>query len=368
MASALLQKRRALFSEWKGADDEPTSLLGAGKYGNVYRTALPQTVVKQTQNRKTSAQQQAFMEHAVGILQTLLVLKGYTPHLAIHFGTQIEVSRGLMRGRMYMEKCAGSLQDLGQAILKNSEDWVSLTFQIVHALAVLAEFLELTHNDLYPRNVLIQDHAQDNLEAHYMVRQKMFTVPWPFLVVLTDFGIASSATLMNQDSAPPITRRIISHDPGEHFGAQPPFKHILCYRVLPPFSRDLYALLKWCSFPTNSLPLAPDRVIEWAKEGLRILDSQRKQFDRASSVAGFLLHFFSRDTLYNAELPLLKEKADVRVDFYHDPSPARRATLLKEGAKILESICTNASAKARSQTVDFANTSFAKELRDDGQQ
>jgi hypothetical protein len=322
--TAFTQERRRAFVEWEKG--ERADLLGTGKYGQVFRVSggSARTVVKEcvVRSGRTGMRRQAFREHAIGILQTLLALEGCAPHLPLHFGACVSVEAGRLRGRMYMEEHDGSLKTLGSEVLRREEDWISLAFQVASTLVMLAETLQLTHNDLYPRNVLISRHPPSTVT--YRFPGAAYSVDWNFFVALTDFGIASSRLM--GCSAPEITEVLknTSHQI-RAFGSVVPSRHILEYVWLPPFSRDLYTMLKWIRFSSAHLPLAPRAVALWAQAMLIHLDAHQSSLDAPSGLQSAFSHLFSARSL--AGLPGVRQ-AEGPCDF----SFASAATL----ARVLE--------------------------------
>jgi serine/threonine protein kinase len=328
--SAFTQERRRAFVEWEKG--ERADLLGSGKYGKVFRVSggSARTVVKEcvVRSSRTGMRRQAFREHAIGILQTLLALEGCTPHLPLHFGAWVSVEAGRLHGRMYMEEHDGSLRTLGREVLRRDEDWVCLAFQVTSTLVTLAEALQLTHNDLYPRNVLISRHPPKTVT--YRFPAAAYSLEWNFFVALTDFGIASS--LLMGCSAPEIAEVLKkTSQPIRNFGSVAPSRHILEYRWLPPFSRDLYTILKWIRFPSTQLPLAPRVVALWAQAMLLHLDTHQASLDAPSGLHCAFSHLFSARSL--AGLPGVK-CAEGPCDFTF-ASAATLARVLEDAKHVL---------------------------------
>ena len=95
--------------------------------------------------------------------------------------------------------------------------------------------------------VLINLHNQRKYMS-YEVSNDAIEVATPFMIVLTDFGIASSDLILGQMTKPEITQRIPSENIGPNFFIERSKCHILRYKALKPFCRDLTVLLKWCLF------------------------------------------------------------------------------------------------------------------------
>lgn len=356
---AFMQTRSAAFHGWSSDASTPGELLGSGKYGKVFRTSKPGTVLKEsvTTSRRVESQRQAFSEHAIGILQTLLVLRGYTPHLPLHFGTHIGARRGEVQGQLYMEQFCVSLDSCGAAVLTTPEAWLSLAFQVSHALSSLADILHLTHNDVYPRNVLLRRHEPLPSHACYRLRSQRFLVPWPFFVALTDFGIASLPALVGGEDVPAAVSRVPAEPVSDTFGCQPPARHILHYKTLPIFSRDLYTIFKWIAYSSRALPKAPVSVIKWAAAALQRLDRTRDRFAHFRSVGDFVSDCFQPSQLAATGLPSLEAPDGTRPHFNAERSEEERADLLREGADVLARLPVPAS---RSQATPGKGVDSAK--------
>ena len=309
------QRLRGLLEWQRGRTSTVT--IGAGKYGKVYLCgAKLDAVMKETwtKGEKAAACKQAFREHVVALFQTLLVLDGQAPHLPLHYGCCIEARAGGMLGQMYMERFEGSLEKMGTACLVTAEDWLGLAFQLMHSIVVLSELLDLSHNDAYPRNVLISPSVQVGAVT-YEVTGETYRVPWRGFAALTDFGIASSVALLGRRSAPEVADRLKPSPSSASFGDVPPTKHILRYSELPVFSRDAYTILKWIRFPTQSLPPAPDGVRLWASSSLRLLDETQDALARPCGLKAAFHSIFAPEWLKRHELPSFAAPGGEAVDF-----------------------------------------------------
>ena len=285
---AFHRQRRFALKTWRPG--ERGELVGEGKYGQVYRCG-PGAVAKDLDVARRSRREQAYREHVVGLLQTLLVLSRVTPHLPLHYGALW----GQRRMELHMEAFDVSLDRAG-ACLVDEEAWVSLFFQVWSALLALAFVFGVAHNDLYPRNVLLRA-APATAPVCYEVLGRRYKVPLPFFAALTDFGVASCpwggehAVRPSPLGAPP------------DLGSLPPSRHVLQYD-LPVFARDPYSLLKWAAFPNRSLPTAPSKVVGWARAGLTRLDERREDCRDADGAARLFAAAF--DALRRHGLPELR--------------------------------------------------------------
>lgn len=345
-------------------------LLGSGKYGQVFRVAGPSnSVVKESlvRSQKEAPRRQAFREHVIGLLQTLLVLQHHSPHVPVHFAMSIGIDEArALSGRMYMEAFDGSLQDCAQDVLHESAEWISMAFQVSSALVVLADMLHLTHNDLYPRNVLVRARGCLGPPVHYLLVGKRYTLRWPFLAVLTDFGIASSALLMDQEAAPEVAASLPSVPVPRAFGEARGGVHILRYKALPAFSRDAYTLLRWIYHGAKGLPAPPERVAAWAGAGLHTLDSHRELFASPQGLVALFQNLFDPPVLHSfgfagplvphepaetpgSRAPLVSGEEDKKEDCYaYHATEGERDALLSRAEELLRRLPLRASARVQS--------------------
>ena len=340
-AVAFTKQRLQRLMDWDGGR-APGHMIGSGKYGKVYICGSSlEAVLKETwtNGEKASSCKQAFREHVIAILQTLLVLDGQTPHLPMHYGACINAHGGRMLGHMYMEKFDGSLQELGHACLLGAEDWLALAFQLTYSLVVLSEILDLVHNDAYPRNVLIS-LGTNAPSVKYRISDRFYSVPWRSFAALTDFGIASSAALMGQRTVPEVAERLDSSALEDHFGDQEPTKHILRYADLPPFSRDAYTILKWMRFPTKSLPAPPRTVRKWAAASLRLMDETRCELAEPSGLQAVFHTIFGSAWMAQHGLPSFSVANDdtCEPDFELRSNVAHKASLFRRAEDALAGI------------------------------
>ena len=326
---ALTAARARDFYAWRAG--EPQERVGSGKYGRVYGSGRT-SVLKESVTRAGLCKQ-AFREHVMGLLQTLLVLQSCTPHLPVHYGAAIAAGGSRMRGYMYMERFEGSLLDFG-ARLCTEMDWLSLLFQLFVTLVALALLFGVTHNDAYPRNILINSRARAP-RVVYRVQEKSYALPWSFMAALTDFGIASTPVLMGNRSAPEVSERLKALEPPRDLASTAPRHHVLAYKSLPVFSRDAYTVLQWTCFAHRGLPAAPPAVRLWARSSLQLLDEIRESLEEAAGLARFFHAIFASGWLATCGLPALEVDEAGGADFM---VPADGARLLAQAADALLTI------------------------------
>ena len=160
----LFDERRKLFSEWTKSNELGGAEVGRGRYGVVRVCSDTRAVVKTVKSpyRKSGplkgALKQLVREETVGLLQTLLVLRGVCPHFPLHF----DVVRSWRGGKsietnMYMERFQCALDsEPGKALLReaSASEWESIAKQVLLAVWAIASTFNVCHCDLYPKNVL----------------------------------------------------------------------------------------------------------------------------------------------------------------------------------------------------------------------
>jgi serine/threonine protein kinase len=254
-------------------------LIGEGNYGKVYLSGIDGAVVKELSAKKSSCAaglKLAYREHVMSLFQNALVLKRIAPHFCLHYGYEATPTNARVAFSLFLEGFDGNLQTEGTELLGSASatPWASLCFQIGTGLVALAVFLDVCHNDLYPRNILVRRDAAR--VCRYEVLDATYDVPLPFLAVITDFGVCSSPMLSSPAAGPEVKRTKIT-DPPKDFGETPHVGHILNFN-LPPFSRDFYMMFKWLAFPPKFFPPVPHAVRKWSIAVLRLIDKDREKF------------------------------------------------------------------------------------------
>lgn len=325
MADAL-QSRVKTFLSWRGPDDggpeetDGAALVGKGNYGQVFRSGGGAVVKVVFGVRKSSsAAKLAYREHVMSLLQTVLVLRGHSPHFPMHYGfgassspdasaaqpVVASISRPLLCMRLYIEAFDCSMDAAPPWCLARPRDWAALMFQVMSAVVCVACLLDVCHNDLYPRNVLLRCPSRAPGGTGYCLKYDHFGVEheicWHSLAAVTDFGVCSSPLLSSKlgpevKRVPAVPRGIVP------FGSQPPLLHVLNHTYLPPFSRDPYVLFKWGAFRTKGLPQAPPPTVRWCQKVLKYLDDNESKFKRAGGSLALLKFAFSPESLADAGL------------------------------------------------------------------
>jgi serine/threonine protein kinase len=156
-----LQKERLhLYAKFRDIDTaiDINAVIGKGKYGTVYGTADGRVIKKCMVRKKEIEMRMALRELFAGIITTQLVKNSLTPNLLIHFyGSFIRTEQNL-QFTYIMERIDTTLNKL---TTESSRDCLSLTFQILHALTTIGVIFELTHNDMYDRNILVRMRDTD---------------------------------------------------------------------------------------------------------------------------------------------------------------------------------------------------------------
>jgi serine/threonine protein kinase len=284
-----LEVRRRAFEEWKCAP--LGEVLGSGKYATVRRSGSCAAKVMDLSGKSKRSRMQAYREHVVSIMQTILLLRGVTEHYPFHNGLTTSVSDAGMSLTMFMERFEGNLLDVADRVLLDAEDWAHLAFQVLHACACMAAVFGVVHNDLYPRNVLVRVFPEGrNVCAR--VDGVSYAYCRTFLAVVADYGIASGK-LVGAHSVPEVCASTVKVERWRHFSLQPPEAHILQYEpTLPAFSRDPYTVLKWIFHGQESLPRAPLSVRLWVLEALQRIDRGLEDFHEERSQLPLFHHLF----------------------------------------------------------------------------
>jgi len=318
--------RRRRYETWR--ESKAQDLLGVGRYAQVFR-AGPDAAVKvvSLQGSSRHARKQAFREHVVGLLQTLLLAARATPHLPWHFGTTFSLSPRRTVA-LHMELFDGTLATGGAAVLRSPGLWLALVFQVLHACAVLGDVFGVTHNDAYPRNVLLRRCPTQT--ATYELAGGEVAFRAPFLAALTDFGIASGE-LLGAPLAPEVAalKGLASAHPPSAPAPRaflPPDRHVLHY-ALRPEARDFYTVLGWTTFGHEGLPPPPLNVRAWALQATRLLDAEQAASPRPpqGGLARFLLRLC--DVRRLASLDLAGALARPAAQRFSLPADARRQLL-----------------------------------------
>lgn len=346
-ADSLQQQRVYAFQTWKNAPDV-LKLIGSGKYGTVYSVGEAYVLKRSsTSSQRRSMCKQALREHTIGLLQTLTVLEGCMPHLPLHYGVSISARGSLMEGEMYMEQFSGSLVDVGAACLHKSSDWMCLAFSVLSSCAALALLYGISHNDLYPRNVLLRQDTQAT-SVVYACDGVLYKMSWPFLAVVTDFGVATSTKLMGQRFAPEVADSMSCIQASPNFGQLVPEQHILKYGNLPYFSRDNYTVLKWLRFQSTNLPPLPQEVQQWASISLQLLDNTRHTLHTAPGLMRYFHSIFATDWLGSCSLSSLRAGDEVGQECAHfifPPSNHKMAQIMLQATEALHRIPLTTDSK-----------------------
>lgn len=294
--------REAAFRAWdRGALVEPrlAPRLGVGRYGTVVECAggWPGCAAKVLLARTWHARRQAYREHVVGLLQSILLLERVTPHFPWHYGAELSVTGTpdlQLSVVLFMERYPSSLPDAAPQLLTTPDAWAVLLFQLAHAATTLAAIFGVVQNDAYPRNALVRPCARTAVV--YDVAGQRYVTRAHFVAVLTDYGIASGELVVA-----PTAPEVVAADHGARsrlaasavsaargrFAAVKPTAHVLAYRDLPIYARDLAMLLKWPAIG-DLLPAPPAPVHLWAQGALLQLD---RAADALEAPGGLLASF-----------------------------------------------------------------------------
>lgn len=343
-------EREKMFYAWEKA--EPGEPVGKGNYGTVFKSGEGAVVKVMKQVRKsTGSAKLAYREHVMSLLQSLLVLRRHTPHLPLHYGLEaVRAAPRTLAMRFYLEAFDCSLDGAPSDLLRQPQDWVALLFQVGSALLCVAKLLEVCHNDLYPRNILLRRRPRPCLLSynHFGLEHELC---WHTLAVLTDFGVCSGR-LLNSRAGPEVKRTPVVLRSETPFGQQPPGVHVLNHTYLPAFSRDPYLLFKWGRFRTKGLPQPPEAVRSWCSAVLAHLDERQASFSEPAAVLRLFGFAFSPETLQAYGLPSLEpsdsSEKDKEAHFSVDEEDQRK--IFQQCTDLLQSVPFSASPASGSSS------------------
>lgn len=295
-------ERTRRFYAWQMGEEgtDSAAVVGKGNYGTVFRCGDGAVVKVVDKVRKFSGSAKlAYREHVMSLLQSILVLRGHTPHLPLHYGLEAaHTGPKLLCMRLYLEAFDCSLDAAPEESFARRHDWIALLFQVGSAVLCVAKLLEVCHNDLYPRNVLLRRIMPpgDSRPLRYNQFGVRHALAWHSLAVLTDFGVCSGPLLASKAGpevkrTPAVLRSVVP------FGRQPPGPHVLNYSYLPPYSRDPYMLFKWGAFRAKGLPKAPESVASWCQVVLDYMDRHQTDFSSPDATLATFRFAFSPKTL-----------------------------------------------------------------------
>lgn len=324
---------------WANREESDGALVGQGHYGQVYKRD-DGSVVKVVENVKRTggSAKLAYREHVMSFLQTVLVIRGHCAHLPMHYGFASAPNHVGISMRMYIEAFDCSVDAAPKGRIETLKDWSALMFHVLSAIVCVARLLEVCHNDVYPRNVLLKLEPSRTHYDHFGTEHR---VAWHSLAVLTDFGVCSSPLLASK-LGPEVKRTpAIPRDPAAPYGSIAPSAHVLNYTFLPPFSRDPYCLFKWGVFRSKGLPAAPSSAASACQEALRYIDAHQDSFARKGASLHLLKHVF------RPERPMgraLLESGDGPFERFC-VQDQDRADVLRESTSLLESAETARSPR-----------------------
>ena len=108
------EARRSAFSRWRCAP--LGELLGSGRYASVYACGEGAAAkVMDLSGKSRRSRMQAYREHVVSIMQTLLLLQGVTLHFPFHYGLTVAVAKPGLSLTLFMERFSGNLLETAGA-------------------------------------------------------------------------------------------------------------------------------------------------------------------------------------------------------------------------------------------------------------
>lgn len=237
--------------------------LGEGVYGIVYDAILRakpvsgcHVAVKSISTKDRPADRRGLLkrlvrEEAACAFLNALVLLRVCPNFVIFykaFLTRNHKKTNLHHYLILMEKADGNLKEWVKTHhSRDLRSFMSCCLQICMAIVSMTSHVDLCHNDLYLKNILFNEIYPTNYT--YVCYGRTYTLPaCRFIFKVSDFGICSSPTYLDNST------HMEMHDmtpENRHFTGVTDFefgKHILEYRNVPPFARDLVVFLRSMSY------------------------------------------------------------------------------------------------------------------------
>lgn len=308
------KQRKQKFTDWKeprphstifstvpdadtGTNSHRRILLGEGKYGKIYADGTGVVTKEVTARGNKRGMASPFREKIVAILQSLLVMRNTSPHFPLHYGFEMTpIPNSLKCNVSYLiEEWESSLENIGMQLLANDQtSWVHMVFQIMSAITTYSTVFDISHNDLYPRNILVKRFAQPEPYV-YDIFGTRYEARYRFILAITDFGIASSTLMGNADHCAEVAASLKDQPVGNAFGTIAPSKHILYYKSLPPYARDVYTVLKWIVFPSKRFQCNLGNVVSWCANALATVDKNQGHFVDPQAIARLLQFMFTEN-------------------------------------------------------------------------
>lgn len=279
-------------------------IIGVGRYGTVYSPNPGEAVkVVRLQTAADDEAKRAYRERVIGLIQSLLIWHSLSPHVVLHYGWEADLGPLSSTFTLHMERWEASLEQCGDAFLGRAESWSDVLFQILSALTCLSSAFEIVHNDLYPRNVLVR-HLSCPHAIFYGMAGAWYVLNCSVMVAISDFGIASSPLLGTPDHRPEVScPHPVSLPAGTRYSSIPLCSHVLRFYNLPPYSRDVYTVLKWSLYwGGTGLPRASTAA--WLSELLRSVDKRVHEFISPAALQDLFVYAFSPACCARFGLPL----------------------------------------------------------------
>ena len=299
-------------------------ILGSGKYGRVYELS-DTMVVKQVLCPARGDQsipatpgcersiKQAYREVMAGTLVTLLVLRRICPHFVTSYGgCSNRQSDGKLCMMSIHERFQGALcADKARAVLASKEDWVSMIFQLSHAVLSCSEAFSIVHCDIYPQNILWRRNTGPPLHI-YKVHGVYYKIPVRTIFALADFGICASKWF-DAEEGPEVRDTLKMRPCLKPYGDTQLHRerHVLHYN-LPVFSRDLYCI--WKLPGSGGLPPLPEALAPWVRYVLEVIDRSCGSLHDSSGILGVFRAAFKslvvRDEPREPDIPVYSIDAE----------------------------------------------------------
>ncbi len=150
--------------------------------------------------------------------------------------------------------------------LENAREMMHAIFQVIMGIAAYVKHLRLCHNDLYLKNILYS--KMESVEFVYKLSGRHYYLKnCRYLFKISDFGISSSPDYLDNrhtDMSHLGVRKLVT-DSLRHIDFT---NHILDYKNVQPYARDLVTILRSLSLATR----LNESVHSWVNNALVTLD------------------------------------------------------------------------------------------------
>lgn len=262
--------------------------LGKGKYGKVYKVQLTSSFcssmpypfalkivrVHDCKSERLDLITRVMRENQAFAYTNGLVFLGISPNFPLV--SRAYFTKGTKKHRrtsyfcclLAMEYENGTFREWLQLSnhLENAREMMYAIFQVMMGIAAYVKHLRMCHNDLYFKNILYS--KMDSIEFVYKLSGRHYYLKnCRYLFKISDFGISSSPDYLNNlhTDITHLDVENLSTDSLRHLNFK---EHILNYRNVQPYARDLVTVLRSLSLITR----LHESVQKWVNNSLLTLE------------------------------------------------------------------------------------------------